>query len=376
MVKILHIITGLGTGGAETMLLKLLSGIDRYKFEIFVISLTKQEGIDDDIRKLGIPVISLKMTKGISIIAVFIQLILHIRKIKPNIVQTWMYHADLFGGIAAKLAGRASVVWGIRHSSLNLSKDKRSTRWVAKICGLSSGVIPTKIICNSRISCKSHIKLGYNRSKMMVIPNGFNTDKFFPNSYLRQIFRNEIGVSDSTCLIGLIARFSPIKGHQIFIDAAGEVYKENKNIFFVLCGEDVTKDNIALIMMLKKANIEQATFLLGKRVDMPKIHVGLDILVSSSYGEGFSNVIGEAMACETPCVVTDVGDSAFIVDESGMVVPADNPDALATAILKMAQLSPAERRLLGKQARDRIQSKFSLLVVVRKYEELYKDILN
>lgn len=369
-MKILHLITGLSTGGAETMLYKLVSKMDRDKFEIQVISLTDIGPIGEKIEELGIPVRSLGMARGIPDPRMIFKLAKWLRRDTPDLIQTWMYHADLVGGVAAKISGVIPVVWNIRHSNLDPEGNKKTTIWTAKACAKLSYFLPLKIICCSYASKEVHNYLGYNKNKMIVIPNGFDLDVFSPSKDARKKARRLLGLSDETILVGLIARFDPQKDHKSFFQAAGILHKDYPAVHFMLFGDDISWDNSCISAWIDDADIRPVTHLLGRQGDMPSFQAALDITSSSSYGEGFPNVIGEAMACGVPCVVTDVGDSARIVGNSGYVVPPRDSVALANSLKKMIELGE-ERKKLGMLARKRIEDNYSLEKVVSQYEKIY-----
>jgi glycosyltransferase involved in cell wall biosynthesis len=375
MKRLLFIITGLSTGGAEMMLLKLLERISRARFSPAVITLTAPGELADRIRTLDIPVTSAGFTRGVFSPLAFCRLVARIREMKPDIVQTWMYHADLIGGEAARLAGMQKVVWCLRNSDLSKGKTKISTRLTARLCAFLSPLIPRHIISCSDNALRLHGAMGYETEKMSVIPNGFDLSRFRPDGKARQRIRTELAISEDTPLIGLIGRFDSQKNHLGFFEAAGLLHKRFPNSHFLLAGTDVDCRNDMLQKAMTKNRVNKHTHLLGLRTDIPEIMAALDILVSaSSHGEAFPNVLGEAMASGVPCAVTDVGDSAFIVGNTGKVVKVGDMPGLADAIASLVSLSPAERALLGRRARDRVAECFEIGQVVRQYEDFYAKL--
>jgi len=374
-MRIVHIITGLTTGGAEMMLYKLLSQINSDEFESEVICLTDAGPIADEIKMLGVPVHALGMKRGNPFPFALIRLTLLLREKKPDLVQTWMYHSDLIGGIAAKLAGGIKIIWNIRQADIGTDSHKRSTIWIAKVCEKISSWLPDKIICCSHAALEFHSSLGYAKEKMLVIPNGFDLDAFQQDQDSRGSVRKELGLDEEACLVGLVARFHPQKDHRNFIQAAELIRRSNSSVQFMLCGKNVNNENIQLKQWIKQAELEDCFHLLGIRKDVSRLVAAMDVAVSSSLGgEGFPNVIGEAMACSIPCVVTDVGDSALIVGDTGQVVAAKDSEALATAIIELLQASPEFREELGTQARLRVVKNYSLDSVVKKYEAVYRGV--
>jgi len=371
-VLVTHIITDVYTGGAEIMLLKLLLHIDRERFASRVISLTTGGPIGDRLEGLGIPVQALGMRPGFPDAGAVLRLAGWLRGNPSSLVQTWMYHADLVGGIAARLAGCGPVIWGIRNSNLDVLHSRRSTRWTVKICAFLSNKIPARIVSCSETARRIHVNLGYAVDKMLVIPNGFDLDLFRPDPQGRASVRQELGLSPETRLVGLVARFDPQKDHQTFIQAAAEVRARYTGVEFLLCGDGITWENARLAGWIEERGLGDCFHLLGRREDIPRLSAALDVACSSSaYGEAFPNVLGEAMACGVPCVVTDVGDSAYIVGETGKVVPPRDYRALAGALLELLALPPDKRVELGVEARKRTQQSFDIHAVVHHYEQLY-----
>ena len=376
-ITIFHVITGLGMGGAEMMLYKLLSCMDQKTFTNEVVSLTEISVMGRKIREIGVRVRALGLNKGLlSSLLAIIRLACWMRKARPAIVQTWMYHADLIGTIAAFLSTRAPVAWNIRQTNLSPEFNKRSTIRTARLCARLSHRLPSRIICNSHVSCAAHVDFGYDKNKMVVIPNGFDLDLFKPDPAMRNSVRKELGLPDHAILIGLVARFDPQKDHHNFIQAASLLSAIRPDVYFVFCGKHITKENSLLTGWISNKGLDDKCTLLGERHDIPKINSALDIACSASIGEGFPNVIGEAMACGVPCAVTDAGDSALIVGDTGRVAPAENHRALAAALAELVDMGPFERARLGERARSRIEEHFSLSAVTARYENLYLELIH
>jgi len=355
------------------MLYKLLSGWDRSVYQTEVISLTNIGVIGERIRKLNLPVRALEMRGGRSGVSGLIRLTKWLRDISPSVVQTWMYHADLIGGLAATAGRGIPVIWGIRNSTLD-RQTKRSTVLTVKACARLSRWIPTRIICCSEVARKVHEALGYRSDRIVVIPNGFDLDLFKPAPEARASLRAELGLPLSSFLVGLVARFDPQKDHRNFIEAAKSVAARHKQVVFVLCGAGVEWENPELAAWIG-AGPKDRFHLLGPRDDMPRVTAALDVAASaSSYGEAFPNVLGEAMASGVPCVATDVGDSAFIIGDTGKVVPAKRPNLLAEAFHSIISLAAGERRQLGAKARMRIRENFDLPVIRGRYDALYRAV--
>jgi glycosyltransferase involved in cell wall biosynthesis len=264
-----------------------------------------------------------------------------------------------------------STLWNIRYTALPKSETKNSTILIIKLLSLLS-FLPRKIIFNSKAGANDHIKMGYQRDKNCIIPNGFDTKLFSPSEENRRSVRLELNIPEKAILIGLIGRFDPLKDHRCFLKAGEKLLRNKREVYFLLAGREVDLQNRHLIQLIEKLGISGKVFLLGERRDVHRITAALDIAACSSISEGFPNVIGEAMSCGIPCVVTDVGDSAWIVGNSGIVVPPCNPEALCEAWQNMIELGSVKRQILGKKARERIINHFSIQMIVQKYEQLYE----
>lgn len=375
-MKIALVITGLGTGGAEIMLLKLLQHIDRKRFEPTVISLVGMGEIGPRIAALGIPVHALGMRRGVPNPLMLFALARLLRRVNPDMVHTWMYHADLLGGLAARLARYSNVVWGLRHSNLSRTENKLSTLMVVRACALLSHWLPARILSCSTRAKKVHAAVGYPKEKIHVIPNGFELDRFQPDAAARDSVRNELGLPGETPLVGLIARYDPQKNHAGFIEAAARLNTVRPDVHFLLAGGGVDGSNVTLQAALAKyAGLQARMHLLGRRDDMPRLMAALDVLVSTSHGEAFPNVLGEAMACGVPCVVTNVGDSAEIVGATGRVVPAGDMEGLARQLLVLLQLDLEDKVALSQQARARVAAEYEIGHVTRLYQAFYEQLL-
>jgi glycosyltransferase involved in cell wall biosynthesis len=375
MIKLCLIITDLNIGGAETMLLKLLQGLDRQRFSPVVISLTTQGVIGPRLVALGIPVTALNMRTGRPSPWHFWALVRQLRKSAPDVVHTWMYHADLLGGLAARLAGVWALAWGIRHSNLDPEHNKRSTLLVVKACALLSRWVPRRVLTCSERARTIHVAAGYCADKMVYVANGFDLTRFVPDAAARAALRAELGLDAGTPLVGLVARDDPQKNHLGFVQAAAQVHAALPQCHFVLAGQGIDASHQILGEAIAHAGLQRRFHLLGRRDDVPRLMASLDVLASPSHGEAFPNVLGEAMACGVPCVVTDVGDSAEIVGDTGWVVAADDMDAMARDLLTVLQMPAEQRRALGGTARARVQAHYELGDVTRRYEDFYNSLL-
>lgn len=376
-MKVVFIITGLSTGGAQTMLLKLLERIDRTRFEPEVISLTTRGRIGPRIEALGLPVHALSMQPGRPNLIKFANLVRLLRRSRPDAVNTWMYHADLLGGLAARMANIKALAWSIRHSNLSPVHSKRATLLTAKICAYISAWLPRRILSCSGRARDIHIANGYDGGKMVLIPNGFDLSRFQPDAGMRDAVRAELKLASGTLIAGLIARDDPQKNHAGFIEAAAQTHKTLPRVHFVLAGDGIDQNNKGLTALIDRMGLTGHVHLLGRRDDIPRLMAALDILASSSsFGEAFPNVLGEAMSCGVPCVVTDAGDSAEIVGDTGRVVACGDMDGLARQLIELLQWPAAQRAQLGALARRRICDHYEISDITRRYEEFYVQLVN
>jgi len=366
-MKIIHIITDLDTGGAEIMLYKLLSSLHDEVLNSTVISLMGRGKITERIEALGVKVETLDLVQGerpswqtIKKLRQFM------RAFNPDIVQGWMYHGDIAATVAVFLFDpmrrKVKLFWNVRQTLYDINSEKIQTRWLI-VLGRWLSFFAHSVIYNSNLSAEQHCNVGYSVKKTKIIPNGFDLQKFKPDQHRRQQLREELKVAESVLLVGHISRLHPMKDHATLLRTIDRVVDSlssigaKQEVLFLLIGHGVTSE-------LSK---NPAIRFLGERSDIPKIMSALDIVVSSSaWGEGFPNVIGEAMASEVPCVVTDVGDSAYIVGKYGRVCSVGDDQCIANSLLQLIE-NKQERETVGRQARKRIKEKYSIDKIKKEY---------
>jgi glycosyltransferase involved in cell wall biosynthesis len=367
--KILHIITDLSDGGAEAVLYRLCCSTVRTQKHV-VVSLVGHGKYGPLLREQGIEVFTLGCRAGISALIKLPGLVRLIQTANPKAVQCWMYHANLMGGIAAKFAGINRIVWGIRHTSLE--KDKLATRIVSWLCARLSGGVPTIIVCCSDSSAIIHESYGYEAAKLTVVYNGYDTSCFRTGRSMREKLRLELNLNDQQIVLGMVGRWNPLKDHQNLLRALSVLKKRGHDLACLLIGPQMDRNNHELMRLVYDLDLDRQIKLLGSRTDIPAVMNGLDIHVLSSSGEAFPNVVAEAMACGTPCVVTDVGDAAMIVENPDWVAPPKNPERLAEAIINVLDALEREGRdAVGARCRKRIEENFSLSRMVDAYQELW-----
>jgi glycosyltransferase involved in cell wall biosynthesis len=373
-VRILHLITSLNTGGAEMSLARLVSGMNRDKFESRVVSLIPLGPVGGQIQQQGIPVESLEMPPGQATLAGFVKLLRLLRAYRPDILQTWLYHADLLGLLAGKLAGVPVIAWNVRSSEMDFSKYRRLSGLVARLCALLSG-LPQVVVVNSQAGERHHERAGYHPRHWQVIPNGVDTTLFAPNQAAGSLLRAQWNIPAGERVIGLVGRLDPQKDHPSFLKAAALASQTFPSARFVCVGGGPAVYLSELKALAMELGLEERVIWTGARGDMPAVYNALDLLaLSSAYGEGFPNVVAEAMACGVPCVVTEVGDAAQIVGNCGVSVPPGDPSALTEGLLRLLLLPDSERESHGGCARQRIQANFSLENMLARYEMLYFNL--
>lgn len=371
-IKILHLITGLDTGGAEVSLLRLTGAMDRDRFENVVVSLTAPGPISTAISNQGIKVDAIHMSRSIPTPAALWRLYRLLRAERPDVLQTWLYHSDLIGLLIGRAARVPAIAWNIRCSDMGEGYRRGingALLWL--LARLSRH--PDAIIANSHAGQQEHETFGYGPKRWVVLQNGFDMDVFKPTKDGRARLRRELVLPDDTVLIGLVARHDPIKDHEGFLHAAADLLTTYPEVHFVLAGGGIDQNNGVLNALIDRLGVRGRIHLLGRRDDIPKLTSGLDIATCCSLGEGFPNVVGEAMACAVPCVVTDVGDAAQMVGDTGRVVPVADSHALAQGWRGLIEEGIAGRAELGRAAMARIESNFSLAHCVERYQDFFES---
>ncbi|MCF7641623.1 glycosyltransferase family 4 protein [Acinetobacter johnsonii] len=374
--KIVHIIIGLNVGGAELMLKRLvLNSQAKGEFKHEVVSLTDLGVIGADLKKAGIPVYILNMKSVFSILQVYFSLNTLLKQLKPDVVQTWMYHADFIGGLAAKRAGVKNIIWGIRTTDVSQGSS-RLTVTLRNLCAKLSYHVPSKIICAAHAAKDLHEKIGYDATKMVVIPNGFELDKLTATEDDRKLLRKELDLSDTDIVIGSIGRFNEVKHQKIFIEIAADVIKKNPHLKFVMVGRDNDESNPILMGWLHNYNVSNSFRLLGQRNDIPQCLKVFDIFCLHSKTEGFPNVLVEALAIGLPCVSTDVGDAKHIMKDLGLISPSNNAKNLAETLEKVIEdylnQSVEEKNIFEIKARNHIEQNYSMDKLCALYSDIWK----
>jgi glycosyltransferase involved in cell wall biosynthesis len=365
---ILHLITGLEIGGAEGALERLVADMDRTRFAAVAVSMTDAGKVGRRIEAAGIPLETLGIRRGRADPRGLSRLLRIVRRRRPAIVQTWLYHADLLG-LVARLFGHAPrLVWNLRCT------QSVGTGAVRSLLRRFSW-LPRAVVVNARAVQEFHEHLGYRPRRWEYIPNGFDTDALRPDPAPGRRLRATLGIDERAVVIGMPARWHPMKDHATFFSAAARLATQ-PDLVLVLAGAGLDEANPELAQTIAKSGKLPPVKLLGERRDMPALYRCFDIAtLSSAFGEGFPNVLGEAMACGVPCVATDSGDTAEILGPTGEVVSPRDPAALAAAWGRLLAEGPEARRARGEAARARIVERYRLATMVRRYEAFYEDLL-
>ena len=373
-IKILHIISGLNDGGAESLLFNFLCNSENNIN--FVISLKGKGKYGEMIERKGIKIFYFNFAFDLSLISNFIGLTKIIRLIKPDIVQTWLYHADLLGGCAAYLANSKNIFWGIHHGSLDKNINKFSTIFIAKINSFLSYFIPRKIVVCADSSKFMHIKKGFSKQKFITIENGIDLNKFKRSPKERSFFRNKINIKSDETLYGTVARFHPIKDHITLIKSIFRLKNAGYKFKYLLIGESINNKNKLLNELIKKYGLEEIIILIEKEENISLVMNAIDLHVLSSKSEALPMVILEAMGCGTPCISTNVGDVKNLILDKNLVVETSNQLELFNAMRIFSDLDQKNKKKLSISVEKHIKENYSLENMTAKYLNLYQKYIN
>lgn len=370
MIKIVFIITGLEVGGAETMLIKLLSLLDRSKFEPVVIALRAGGPLRLEVLRMGVHLIEIGMSGLRGLPGAFFRLRKLGRELRPSLLQGWMYHGNL---AALAMRKSAPVLWSIRVTADSRAHEKTLTRTIVRLGAKLSGKA-RKIIYNSSRSAMQHAALGYATRGSVVISNGFDTSLFAPCPSSSVATRDRFRIPHDAQVVGIVGRYHPIKDHASFLEAARLVLDQRPNTYFLMAGRGLDDFNATVVKQIEQLGLKERCILAGNLGEVQKIYPAMDVHVSSSVSEGFPNVLGEAMSCGVPCVATDAGDSSIVLGDTGIVIQPRRPSDLAAAIVQI--LSEDENAYADRsaRARKRIIDFYSLDSIVAQYQAIFEEV--
>jgi glycosyltransferase involved in cell wall biosynthesis len=372
MRKVLHIITGLKNGGAEAILYRIISD-NSQNFQHEVISLSDKGYYGVLLTTAGIKITTLNISSFFSIFSRFPKLYILIKSAKPDVVQTWMYHADIIGGMAAKFAGVPKIVWGVHSTFLNPKETKITTMLAVILSKYLSNYIPDKIICCSETALKSHEKIGYSSHKMVIINNGVDTNFFTPNAEQGSLIRRTLALGEDIFVMGMIARWHPVKDHKMLLRALSEIKLLEFKWKCLLVGEEMTKENVQLNKMIHENGLQDYIICLGSRQDIATVLNALDLHILTSSSESFGNVTVEAMSCSIPCIMTDVGEAKNLLAEHGWIVPIRNPLHLAQIIKHVYSefVSVDNWQVRKLEIREKIKNHYSISQMIQSYTHIW-----
>lgn len=376
--RILHIITGLGTGGAEASLFRVIRGT-RDPLQHAVVSLTTRGTFADDLEAIGVRVSALGLARGQVSWSALHSLRTIARHERPDVIQGWMYHASLAASILSLTSReRWPVLWNVRHALDAWDSESPKLRWLIQLMARFSAQ-PRAVVYNSSRSAKQHEARGYATARTVVIHNGVDTDRLSPDLATRAATRQALGIPADAVVIGKIARVDPIKDHETFLRVAANLVKHDETVHFLLAGtgteagataQPSRMDAVIAQLTSEVPALAGRLWRCGERRDIAAIYNACDIVMLTSRAEGSPNAVAEAMSCGVPAIVTDVGDAGQLVGASGIVAPVGDVVALATAALNLAR-ETSRRNALGKAARARIQMHYSASHERSSYERLW-----
>lgn len=375
-IRVVHVISGLGMGGAENVLWNLVSQSDPSRLHHSIISLTDDGIYGNRLRSTGADVVSINFRRWQVLPANFLKMGRAIRDFRPDVIQTWLYHGDFLGTLAARIfVPTVPVFWGLHLFNLEPSINPKPIVLLYTACAVLSWKLPDAILACSDSAAQNHIQVGYARGKIRIVYNGFNTALFASDNADAAAIRRELKIPQDALVVGIVARFDPQKDHRTFLRAAKILRESEPRAHFVMCGTQITPENSILREWIRECELKEVVHLIGPRADIHRVYRAFDLASLSSLGEAMPMTIGEAMSSGVPCVATDVGDTRLLIGDTGLVVSPGDPDALAEGWKSILSLSEPRRREQGMRARDRIQRNFSVETMIAGYEKLYHDAL-
>lgn len=375
-LRVVHFISNLMSGGAEAMLVKLALRGRAMGIESSIVSLMQGGIMAGRLREAGVPVRELGLSRSWRALGVVPRLPFLGRVFEADLLQGWMYHGNVMASLARLgMARRVPVVWNVRQTLASLSDEVPRTRAVIRASArLAAG--PEAIIYNAVRAAEDHERLlGYPAARRVVIDNGFDCDAFRPDPQARAETRLRWGVAQDAVLVGRVARWHPMKDVPTLLAAMAPLAAEDPRRVLALVGRGMVAENEALAALIARHGLAGRVLPRGEERDLARVTPAFDLAVSSSsHGEAFPNVIGEAMACGVPMVVTDVGASAEVLGDAARVVPPADPAALAGAMRRVLAMPPAAREALGLADRARVRARHGLEGIAAAYAALWRSL--
>ena len=354
-MKVLHVITGLGSGGAERMMLNVVAALPHCEHEVF--SLTHA---DFYLQELLPTVNRVTFCGSRNPLKIAIEIRSVFKSGDFDVLQSWMFHADFLSSIALGWRARTSVIWGVQAGELPIKQFGRRVVWIRKVLALLSYFLCTRIIVCSANAMDVLSRIGYQPRRMTMIPNSVDTEVFSPSTSITDVNKTSIFI--------VPARWHPMKNHRLLLTAWRTAVTSGLKGELWLVGSGMDRENIELSELISATNTSDSVVLHGQVEDMPRLYKRADfVCLSSSSGEGLPLALCEALASGLPAVVTNVGDMAKVVSDAGITVPSDDVSALSEALIAMASMDFTERAGLQKEARNQIVSKYSISVAAEQY---------
>ncbi|WP_374399955.1 glycosyltransferase [Niveibacterium sp.] len=369
-IRVCVVITGLGIGGAEHALLKILSALDRRRIAVSLVVLGRLDALAPQFCAIGIEPVFIGLRAGRWPLGEVGRLIRTVRELEPDLLQGWMYH----GNLAASFLGarlRRPVCWSVRDTPDAAHGHSRFTRLTIALSRWYVGRVARIFNVSARSAAYCAERLGWPAERTEVLPNGLDLSRFRPDPASREAFRAAQGWPTATPVVAMVARWSPVKNHRLFLEAAAALRAYQPEVRFVLIGKDLDAANATLAGWLAELGLPDAVALLGPRHDVEALYPAFDLLALTSKSEGFPNVLAEAMACGVPVVTTDVGDAAEIVGDTGSIVPP-TPQTFADALGRL--LADPERATRGLAARERIAVRYAIDGIAARLADRYAEI--
>ncbi len=375
-IRIVHIITTLERGGAQRILSEVIKNKKHNReYQHIVISLTSEKGFTKEIENYAEKIYYLNGKNIISFPALIFQAFLLIRSLKPDIIQSWLYHADFTASFLGLFFKNIPILWTVHHASYSLKYESFHSKLIVYLLSKLSNYLPIKIIYCSKYSFDVHKKLGYSKSKSKIVMNGIDMNKFRPNKKLGESFRESINIKEKEFLIGFIGRYDPNKGINCFLKTVKEIKNtKNKNIRFLICGHRMNKNNKNLVSEIKNLNLIKDVILLGEKRNMESIYNGIDLLICTSLTESFGLVAVEALACGKKVISSDLPALREIIEEENLIEP-NNYLIFAKKSINLMKKDVKQKLSEERNIRDSVLKKYNIDNTVRGYYDIYKDIL-
>ena len=375
-MKIVHIINSLKKGGAEGNLYRLCKFHKKKykdKVKIIIITLINNGFYESELKKIGISIYSLNFNednKSLNIIKKILKFRKLIKNQSPDIIQSWMYHAN-FLTLFIQKKFYDKLFWNIRHSELNFKISKKLTIFLSIICGIFSKLIPKKIIYCSERSIKFHENNHfYVKNKSILIYNGCNEKNYYSSKYLRSSFRKKNKIKKTDIILGYAGRYAKQKNIPSLLYAFSKIKKNYDNIYLYMVGKNINFKNKKLLSQVKNQKIKNRLFFLNEQKSLLKFYNGIDLLILPSLSESFPNVIPESMLCSTPVLSTNTGCSKTIIGKYGFIITKNSKQTISSKLDKVIKdyvYKKKEWALLKKNSRIQIKKNFSISKMANRY---------